>query len=370
VSHVLVTGAAGFIGRRVTDLLSDEGHDVSTFDLNDAASSLQAHAKNADFVFHFAGVNRTSNPRDFEQVNLGLTKILCDAIKEAGSGAVLVFASSTQALLDNHYGLSKRRAEQAIERFAKAGGRAVIFRLPNVFGPGCRPNYNSVVATFAHNTARDLPIEVHDPGRELSLVYVHDVAHAMAGVIELAPSAGAVQYSEVSPIGRITVQELADALSYYRQSRQSATVPTVSDAFSRKLYATYLSYLEPDDFGYSLVKRSDERGTLAEFLKSDSTGQLFMSRTDPGKIRGNHYHHTKVEKFFVVEGEAVIRFRRADGTGQVIEYPVNGADFRVVDIPPDYTHSIENVGLGQLVVLFWASEIFDPANPDTFTLNV
>jgi len=370
VTRALVTGAAGFIGRRVTDLLIAEGHDVSTFDLNDAASSLQDLAKRADFVFHFAGVNRTSNPGDFEEVNLGLTEILCAAVKEAGTGAVLVLASSTQALLDNPYGLSKRLAEKAIERFANKGGRAVIFRLPNVFGPGCRPNYNSVVATFAHNTAHDLPIEVHDPGRELSLVYVHDVARAMAGVIVLPPRAGTVQYSEVAPVGRITVQQLADVLRYYRQSRQSATVPTVSDAFSRKLYASYLSYLDPGNFGYSLVKRSDERGTLAEFLRSDTTGQLFMSRTGPGKTRGNHYHHTKVEKFFVVEGEAVIRFRRADGTGQIIEYAINGADFRVIDIPPDYTHSIENVGAGQLVVLFWASEIFDPALPDTYTLNV
>jgi UDP-2-acetamido-2,6-beta-L-arabino-hexul-4-ose reductase len=238
-----------------------------------------------------------------------------------------------------------------------------------VYGPGGRPHYNSVVSTFAHDAARGIPLQIHDPTRELTLVYVHDVANAMANLIA-TPDIRGVVYSEVLPTARITVQQLADAFHKFHGSRESAAVPSVADDFGRKLYATYLSYLEPHNFGYNLAKRSDDRGSLAEFLKSDSGGQLFVSRTRPGAVRGNHYHHTKTEKFLVAEGEAVIRFRRVDGTGEPTEYRVNGADFRVIDIPPDYTHSIENVGHSDLVVLFWASEIFDPDLPDTTFLKV
>ena len=370
MSRALVTGSSGFIGRRVTDLLLAEGHEVLTYDVNDAPDHLRDRVVLADFIFHFAGVNRPSNPADFEKINATLTKDLCSLVESEVDNCVLVLASSTQALMDNAYGVSKRHAEIAVERFATRGGRAVIFRLPNVFGPGGRPNYNSAVATFAHNTARGLPIEIHDPEKELTLVYVHDVARAMADLMEEPHPPCTVQYRDVFPTGTTTLKELADVLGGFRDSRANASVPAVAGDFERKLYATYLSYLQPDDFGYNLSQRSDERGSLAEFLKSQSAGQLFISRTQPGKVRGNHYHHTKTEKFFVVEGDAIIRFRRVDGTGKTLEYPVSGLDFRVVDIPPDYTHSIENVGEGELVVLFWASEIFDPECPDTFALRV
>jgi UDP-2-acetamido-2,6-beta-L-arabino-hexul-4-ose reductase len=331
---------------------------------------LAERVANTDFIFHFAGVNRSPDPGEFEKVNANLTEELCELAVRAGTTAIVVLASSTQALLDNPYGVSKRHAEAVVERFAKEGGRAVIFRLPNVFGPGCRPNYNSVVATFAHNTARGLPLEIHNPARELALVYVHDVAGAMLSVIKAPPSTGQAESRVVSPVATTTLQELATRLNGYRQSRSDATAPAVADDFGRKLYATYLSYLSPNDFSYHLSARTDDRGGLAEFLKSATAGQLFISRTRPGAVRGNHYHHTKTEKFLVVEGEGMIRFRRVDGTGEILEYHVTGTEFRVVDIPPDYTHSIENVGAGELVVLFWASEIFDPDAPDTLPLKV
>lgn len=370
MSRALVTGSAGFIGRRVADLLQREGHEVLTYEVNDSRGLLGERVATAEFIFHFAGANRPLDPADFEKVNANLTEELCQLASRAGVKPVLVFASSTQALFDNPYGISKRRAENAVERFAKDGGRAVIFRLPNVFGPGCRPNYNSVVATFAHNAARRLPLEIHDSSRELTLVYVHDVANAMLGVLETPPSSGEAEYRDVSPVAHTTLLELATTLEGYSLSRSNAAIPMVRDDFTRKLYATYLSYLRPEDFGYNLSARTDERGALAEFLKSQTGGQLFISRTRPGAVRGNHYHHTKTEKFFVVEGKGMIRFRRVDGMGEVLEYPVSGAEFRVVDIPPDYTHSIENVGAGELVVLFWASEIFDPDTPDTLPLRV
>jgi UDP-2-acetamido-2,6-beta-L-arabino-hexul-4-ose reductase len=370
VSRALVTGADGFIGRRVADLLRRNGHDVLTYDVDDPRSALGEHVAKADFIFHFAGVNRPKDPAAFEIVNATLTEELCQLAGRSGTKPVLVLASSTQALLDNPYGHSKLHAEEAVEKAAKAGARAVIFRLPNVYGPGCRPNYNSVVATFAHNAARDLPLDVHDPERELSLVYVHDVADAMLGVIDRPPRAGKAEFRDVSPIAHTTLKELAATLKGYRLSRSNANAIAVADDFGRKLYATYLSYLSPNDFSYDLSVRADERGALAEFLKSKTAGQLFISRTRPGAVRGNHYHHTKTEKFLVVEGMGIIRFRPIDGTGAILEYPVSGSDFRVVDIPPDYTHSIENVGTGELVVLFWASEIFDQDAPDTFPLKV
>lgn len=370
MSRALVTGSAGFIGRRVADLLRREGHTVLTYESDDPADLLDEYTATADFVFHLAGVNRPRDPAEFEQVNATLTEKLCEVAGRAKTNPVFVLASSTQALLDNQYGVSKRNAEKAVEQFAKDGGRAVIFRLPNVFGPGCRPNYNSVVATFAHNAARGLPLEIHDPARDLTLVYVHDVAKAMGGVMQTPPPSGSAEYREVSPVSRTTLQELAKTLNGYRQSRANATCPNVSNDLGRKLYATYLSYLNPDEFGYNLSTKTDDRGALAEFLRSATVGQLFVSRTRPGANRGNHYHHTKTEKFLVVEGTAMIRFRRVDGTSEILEYRVSGTDFRVIDIPPDYTHSIENVGTGQLVVLFWASEIFDPNAPDTLPLKV
>lgn len=370
MSRALVTGSDGFIGRRVADRLRAAGHDVLTYDITDSPERLRELVAQAEYVFHFAGVNRPLEPADFETVNAGLTERLCKLAESARGDPVVVLSSSTQALLDNPYGVSKRHAEMAVEQFARAGGRAVIFRLPNVFGPGCRPNYNSVVATFAHNAACDLPLEIHDSSRELTLVYIHDVTGAMLDVISAPPVKGEAEYREVSPVAHTTVAKLAAVLTSYRQSRANAATPAVSDDFGRKLYATYLSYLAAEDFAYDLATRKDERGALAEFLKSDSAGQLFISRTRPGAMRGNHYHHTKTEKFLVVEGEGIVKFRRVDGTGEVLEYPVSGTDFRVVDIPPDYTHSIENVGSSELVVLFWASEIFDPGAPDTFPLKV
>jgi UDP-2-acetamido-2,6-beta-L-arabino-hexul-4-ose reductase len=226
------------------------------------------------------------------------------------------------------------------------------------------------VATFAYNAAQGNPLQVHDPVRELTLVYVHDVAQAMLTLITAPPSKGKVEYREVSPVTRATLQKLATTFAAFRQSRLDATAPIVATAFDRKLYATYLSHLNPDALSYNLTAKSDARGVLAEFFKSETSGQLFISRTRPGAVRGNHYHRTKTEKFFVVEGEGLIRIRPVADRGKAFQYRVSGTDLRVVDIPPDHTHSIENVGSGELVVLFWASEIFDPNDPDTLPLEV
>lgn len=367
--RVVVTGARGFLGRRVVAAAKTAGHDVVEFNRGDANSRLADLFRGADVVVHLAGVNRPRDPAEFTSGNSDLTEQVANAVDVARNPVVL-FSSSTQATLDNPYGVSKRAAEGHLEKLAKRGARVVVFRLPNVFGPGGRPNYNSAVATFAHNAANGLPMEVHDASRELTLVYVHDVAAAMLGVFAAPPATGTFEFRSVAPEYRMTVGALADTFSGYAKLRETFFVPDVSTPLKKALYATYLSCLPHGKFAYDLVQRTDPRGTLAEFLKSPGAGQIFVSRTKPGISRGNHFHHTKTEKFFVLEGDAIVRFRRVDGTGDVMSYPVSGRDFRVVDIPPDHTHLIENVGTTELIVLFWACEVFDPAVPDTTALNV
>jgi UDP-2-acetamido-2,6-beta-L-arabino-hexul-4-ose reductase len=292
-----------------------------------------------------------------------------------GRRPTIVFASSIQATLDNPYGRSKRMAEEAIRDWAiETGAQASIFRLPNLFGKWCRPNYNSVIATFCHNISQGLPITVSDPARRLELAYVDDVVAAMIMVapwtIEASSSGiGNIRWPHISRSFQISLGELAARIAFFQQMRTSLKVPDFGDDLNRCLYATYLSYLHPNNFAYTLDRKSDSRGSLAEFVKLQSGGQIFVSRTGPGVTRGNHYHNTKTEKFLVLEGQAVVRFRTLQGT-EVIEYRVDGRDYRVIDIPPGYTHSIENLGTGDLVTLFWANEVFDPSRPDTYFLPV
>ena len=368
--RIAVTGANGFIGRNLVAYLGAIGqHRVRKITRQSSEIELIEEVLQADIIFHLAGVNRPPEEEEFERVNVGLTKRICEALLNAGRATPIVFSSSIQAALDNPYGRSKREAEAVLTHYAeKAHSRVAIYRLPNVFGKWCRPNYNSVVATFCYNIARGLPITVSDPARELELVYIDDVVAALVSELELIGQAGVV-YRYVPTTHHITLGQLAEVICSFKAARDTLVLPRFDDPLVHKLYATYLSYLEPGDFAYELDQRVDARGALAEFVKSAGFGQLFVSRTKPGVTRGNHYHHTKTEKFLVVEGEAVVRLRKYDGD-EVIEYRVRGEEFRVIDIPPGYTHSIENVGTTDLVTLFWASEVFDPNRPDTYSLPV
>lgn len=366
---VVVTGAQGFIGKNLVAWLARRPDiELLPFDQDRSRAELAEALARASFVFHLAGINRPQNEDEFRTGNAELTRWVCETLLAAGNRAPVLLSSSIQADLDNPYGVSKRAAEDALARYAEQGGTAIIYRLTNVFGKWCRPNYNSVVATFCHNTARGLPLTISDPARELELVHVDDVARAFVGELD-APREGHLLRREAGPIYRITLGRLAELIRAFPEMRATLRVPDFSDAFTRKLYGTYLSYLPADAFAYPLEQRCDARGCLAEFVKAAPFGQIFVSRTLSGITRGNHYHHTKTEKFLVLQGEAVIRFRHILG-GEVIEYPVRGEDFKVVDIPTGYTHSIENVGAGELVTLFWASEVFDPSRPDTEFLSV
>ena len=368
---ILVTGAKGFIGKNLVVVLKRRiGVDVIEHDLDSPAGLLEEGVAKADVIYHLAGVNRPMRVEEFKKGNFDLTQQVCDALRRLGRTPLLVLSSSIQAALENPYGVSKRQAEEAVFDFGRETGASVFaFRLSGVFGKWCRPNYNSVVATFCHNTARNLPIAISDPAREIQLVYVDDVIRAFIGVMDGLLPVSDGKYCLVEPTYRISLGTLAEMIKGFRDSRVSLVLPDISDPFVRALYATYVSYLPADSFAYALTQRIDPRGELAELLKSPHIGQIFVSRTRPGITRGNHYHDTKVEKFVVLEGDAVIRFRHIM-CGDVIEYPVSGREFRVVDIPPGHTHAIENVGQNDLIVLFWADEIFDPDIPDSFSMMV
>lgn len=342
---------------------------VTGFDLGGDPESLNRALADVDVIYHLAGVNRPPSPEEYEAGNTGSVRDLTDRLTKLGRAPLVVLSSSTQADQDNPYGRSKLNAEKVLTEWASRTCAAVaIFRLPNVFGKWCRPNYNSAVATFCHNISRGLPITVSDRERELELVFVDDVVRAFIGFLDIAPQKGS-QFHTVTPTFRVTLGKVVDDLYAFRSSRTDLILPDFSDPFLKRLYATYLSYLPKSEFAYPLTKREDQRGALAELLKAPSFGQIFVSRTKPGVTRGNHYHDTKTEKFCVLEGEAVIRFRHIE-LDEVTTYRVSGHEFRVVDIPPGYTHSIENVGEGEMVVLFWASEPFDPSAPDTYSCKV
>ena len=371
LKRTLVTGANGFIGRNLVAALEQLPNvSVLKFGVENTCDQLRAFVAEADFVFHLAGINRPRNVQDFDSGNRGLTEELLAMLRAAERPTPVLLSSSIQAALDNPYGVSKRASEEAVALYAsECGADVYVYRLPNVFGKWCRPNYNSVVATWCHHIAHDLPIQVNNPEAELHLVYIDDVVAEFLAAWRGEPHRDADGYCFVPRTYRLNLRQLAETLRGFRASRETLLMPNLSGELEPALYATYLSHLPADAFSYPLNRRTDNRGWLAEFIKSGQFGQVFVSRTKPGVTRGNHWHHTKVEKFLVVEGQASIKLRHLV-TGQTVEYPVSGEELRVVDIPPGYTHSITNTGSGDLLTLFWADEVFDPARPDTFFLEV
>jgi UDP-2-acetamido-2,6-beta-L-arabino-hexul-4-ose reductase len=372
--NVVVTGAAGFVGRNLMAHFSaQKEHAAVGLDIGDGEAALEAALAQADFVFHLAGVNRPQDNAEFDSGNRGFTQHVLDLLEKHRRAVPVVLTSSIQAALDNPYGASKKAAEELAFAWAKrVQGEVLVYRLPNLFGKWCRPNYNSVTATFCHNIARGLPIQVNDPGKKLELVYIGDLLKEFMLALDGQPHIGADGFCYVPTVYSITVGELAGMLQSFRRNREDLYLPNFANPLVRAMYATYVSYLPENGFAYRPEMKRDNRGWLAELIKQPGFGQIFVSRTKPGVTRGNHWHHTKVEKFIVVEGEAVVRFRKVDSNEvrEVLEYPVSGAEMTVVDIPAGYTHSITNVGQTDVVTLFWSDEVFDPENPDTYYLEV
>jgi len=369
VKRVLITGGRGFVGRNLAARLREQRDlEVRQFDRGESPAGVKELVLWAEVVFHLAGVNRPDDPIEFDSVNAGLTGHICELLREGRQAPKIVFSSSIQAGLDNAYGASKAKAEDELRKFAAQTGASVrIYRLKNLFGKWCRPNYNSVTATFCHNIANDLPIEISDPAHQLELSYVDDVVAEFLNEIDGLETDGAP--GAAIPSYAIRLGDLAGRIQAFHEMSSTLTLPDFACWFNRALYATYLSYVPAGALCRLLETKSDVRGSLAEFIKQDHFGQVFVSRTNSGVTRGNHYHQTKAEKFFVVRGDGLIRMRPVEG-GPVQEYPVTGESFQVIDIPPGFTHSITNVGAGEMVTLFWSSEIFNPDRPDTWYLPV
>lgn len=364
---VLVTGARGFVGRNLTVRLGELGYEVLALGREDDDTAWAAAACRAEAVVHLAGINRPTDPTEFETGNVGLTRQLCYLLARAENTAPILYASSTQAENDNPYGRSKAAAEQVLFHHASASGAPVaIFRLPNVFGKWTRPGYNSAVATFCHRIARGQAIEINDPVAALNLVYIDDVIDAFLPLLAGGFDAG--QFA-VSPVHATTVGEVADIIRGFAGSRDTLTTPRVGTGLVRALYSTYLSYLPTDDFDYRVPIHADPRGRFVEMLKTPDSGQFSYFTAGPGITRGDHYHHSKVEKFLVISGKAHFGFRQIQ-TGECHEIVVEGTEGRIVETIPGWTHNITNVGDGELVVMLWANEIFDRDRPDTVAMKV
>lgn len=368
--NILITGANGFIGKNLTAQLRNKGYiNLSLVDTSTSMQELKEELKKADFIYHLAGVNRPQSEEEYWQGNVEFTKFITNMLTSISKNTPILFTSSIQVQLDNPYGKSKKQAEEVLLNYGeKTNAKVYIYRLPNVFGKWCRPNYNSVVATFCYNISRNLPIQIHDPEKELTLVYIDDVVNEFISTLEKQNNLQS-GYKEVYPIYKIKLNQLAEKIHKFNQSRFNLLMPSLESEFDKKLYATFISYLPTEGFSCDLEMKIDHRGWLAEVIKSQSFGQIFISKTKPGITRGNHWHHTKVEKFLVVQGEAIIKFRRIDSE-EVIEYRVSGEKLQIVDIPPGYTHSITNIGETELITIFWASEIFNSQAPDTYYMEV
>lgn len=371
---ILITGAGGFVGRNLVATLHAMGcKDLLLFEKDDTVETLADYCRRAAFVVHLAGINRPKDPSEFYSGNAGLTDTMLHLLAECGNKAPVLVTSSIQAALDNDYGKSKKQAEDAIFAHGETTGAPVyVFRMEGVFGKWCRPNYNSVVATFCHNIARGLPIEVRDPAYELPLVYIDDVVACILDAMQNHHAERDTEgYCRIHPVHCVTLGHLAELIEGFAEARKgSLEVPYLAPgSFEKKLYSTYLSYLPTDQFAYDLNMHCDDRGSFTEALRSPERGQVSVNISKPGIVKGNHWHHTKNEKFLVVQGEGVIRFRRID-CEEIIEYHVSGKKLQIVDIPCGYTHNIENVGSEDMVTVMWANECFDPDHPDTFYLPV
>ncbi|MEG2044687.1 MAG: capsular polysaccharide biosynthesis protein CapF [Clostridia bacterium] len=375
--NILVTGANGFVGKNlIAQLLNisegkatnydiDKNIKIYEYDITTDPNMLDVFTKDCDFVFHLAGVNRPKTNDEFMTGNFGFTSTLLDSLEKNGNKSPIVITSSIQALLDNDYGKSKKAGEDLLFSYAKKTGvKPLVYRLPNVFGKWCRPNYNSAVATFCNNIANDIEIVVNDPTVNMQLVYIDDVVDefimALSGKEHIENG-----YCFIPTVHKVRLIEIVEKLNAFKKSRETLDVPYLANAFEKALYSTYLSYLPEDKFNYKLHMNIDDRGSFTEIIRTLDRGQFSVNISKPGIVKGNHWHNTKNEKFVVVRGTGVIRFRKI-GTDKVIEYFVSGDEIEVLDIPVGYTHNIENLGKEDMVTFMWCNECFNKNKPDTY----
>ena len=367
---ILVTGAKGFIGKNlIAELRNREYKDIFEYDKDTNIELFDYYCQEAEFVFHLAGVNRPKEQAEFMAGNFGFTSDLLNTLKKYNNSCPVMISSSIQAELDNPYGKSKLAGENLLFDYSKeTGAKVLVYRFPNVFGKWCKPNYNSAVATFCNNIANELPIQVNDPSILMQLVYIDDVITELINALEDKENRIS-EFCEVAVVHTITIGEILELLYSFKKSREELSVPNMSDEFTKKLYSTYLSYLPKEKLSYNLKMNVDNRGSFTEFIRTPDRGQVSINISKPGIIKGNHWHHTKNEKFLVVSGNGVIRFRKID-SDEIIEYFVSGDKMEVVDVPTGYTHNIENLGDTDMVTIKWVNEVFDHKTPDTYFLEV
>ncbi|QNM14782.1 capsular polysaccharide biosynthesis protein CapF [Fusobacterium hominis] len=382
---ILITGAKGFVGRNLVENLKnirdgkDKTHNISRdleileYDIDNTLEQLDEFCKKADFVFNLAGVNRPKNKEEFIEGNFGFASTLLENLKKYRNNCPVMLSSSIQATLEGRYagsdyGKSKLAGEELFKEYSKeTGAKVLIYRFPNLFGKWCRPNYNSAVATFCNNIANGLPIQVNDRNTELELVYIDDLVEELLRAIENNETKDEYGYCYVPEIHRASLGEIVDLLYSFKESRKNLFIPNLTEgSFEKKLYSTYLSYLDPKDFSYKLKMNVDNRGSFTELVKSLDRGQISINISKPGITKGQHWHNTKTEKFIVVAGTGIIQLRKI-GTDEIVEYRVSGEEITVVDMIPGYTHNIINLSeTEKLVTVMWCNECFNPERPDTF----
>lgn len=382
---ILITGAKGFVGRNLVENLKnimdgkDKTHNISSdleileYDIDNTLEQLDEFCKKADFVFNLAGVNRPKDKEEFIEGNFGFASTLLENLKKYRNNCPVMLSSSIQATLEGRYagsdyGKSKLAGEELFKEYSKeTGAKVLIYRFPNLFGKWCRPNYNSAVATFCNNIANDLPIQVNDRNTELELVYIDDLVEELLRAIENNETKDEYGYCYVPEIHRASLGEIVDLLYSFKESRKNLFIPNLTEgSFEKKLYSTYLSYLDPKDFSYKLKMNVDNRGSFTELVKSLDRGQVSINISKPGITKGQHWHNTKTEKFIVVAGTGIIQLRKI-GTDEIVEYRVSGEEITIVDMIPGYTHNIINLSETEnLVTVMWCNECFNPERPDTF----
>lgn len=365
--RVTITGAGGFVGRNLAVRLGELGHEVLPLLRESSREAWMEAIGQSDIVIHLAGANRPADPAEFMAVNHGSADLLAEAVAAAGRPIPIAYSSSSRADEPTDYGRSKLAGEERLKALAaELGSPLHILRLPNVFGKWARPNYNSAVATFCHNIARDLPIQVNDPAAPLSLVYIDDVVETLVAIVDGRVDAGPV---DVDPVYQTTVGDVAATITGFRTDRADNLIDTVGTGLTRALYSTYVAALPLEEFSYPIAAHGDPRGSFSEMLKTRTSGQFSYFTAHPGVTRGGHYHHTKTEKFLIVHGSARFGFRHIV-TGETHEIFVTGDKPEIVETVPGWAHDVTNIGDTMLISLLWANEIFDRARPDTIAAKV
>ncbi|WP_279159670.1 NAD-dependent epimerase/dehydratase family protein [Thomasclavelia cocleata] len=375
---ILITGAKGFVGKNLVSTLKNikdgkdktrniDIEDIYSYDVDNTIDDLKKYTSDCDFVFHLAGINRPKDISEFYEGNSSFTETLCSLLEEHDNKSPILISSSIQASRDNDYGKSKKEGEEyLLNHGKKMDSKVYVYRLANLFGKWCRPNYNSVTATWCYNVANEKDIQINDPNVELPLCYIDDVVNEFLNALEGHPTACKEGIYEVHPVHHVKLGELANIIKSFKESRGTLNVPDMKEgSLEKKLYSTYLSYLPKDKFSYPLKMNTDQRGSFTEFLKTEEYGQVSVNVSKPGITKGQHWHHSKNEKFLVVSGKGLIQFRDIY-SDKIIEYYVSGDKLEVIDIPTGYTHNIINIGESDMVTIMWANEKFDPEHPDTY----